>query len=164
MIFSASSVFSAPSAIQTVSVIQINIQIKGTAKMSNNLKHKDLTKKIIGAAIEVHKFFGNGFQEVIYQRALAVEMRRVGLEFAREVEHDIYYKDFPEPIGTRRADFVVAGNVLVELKAITTLEPVHEAQILNYLKAYRLEIGLLINFGEKIINVKRLILSQPQRR
>ena len=73
-------------------------------------------------------------------------------------------KDFPEPIGTRRADFVVAGNVLVELKAVTMLEPVHEAQLLNYLKAYRLEIGLLINFGEKRINVKRLILSQPNRK
>ena len=132
--------------------------------MSNNLKHKDITEKIIGAAIEVHKFLGNGFQEVIYQRALAVELRRIGLEFDREVEHNIYYKDFPEPIGTRRADFVVAGNVLVELKAVTMLEPVHEAQLLNYLKAYRLEIGLLINFGEKRINVKRLILSQPNRR
>ena len=68
--------------------------------MSNDLKHKDITEKIIGAAIEVHTFLGNGFQEVIYQRALVVEMRRTGLEFAREVEHDIYYKDFPEPIGT----------------------------------------------------------------
>ncbi len=132
--------------------------------MSNNLKYENITGKIIGAAIEVHKFLGNGFQEVIYQRALAVEMRRAGLEFAREVEHDIYYKDFPEPIGTRRADFVVARIVLVELKAITMLEPVHEAQILNYLKAYRLEIGLLINFGEEKINVKRLILSQPNLR
>ena len=150
----------------TRSLVQTNTgeAIKDTAKMSNNLKHKDITGKIIGAAIEVHKFLGNGFQEVIYQRALAVEMRRVGLEFAREVEHNIYYKDFPEPIGTRRADFVVAGNVLVELKAVTMLESVHEAQILNYLKAYRLEIGLLINFGEKRINVKRLILSQPNRR
>ena len=132
--------------------------------MSNNLKHGDITDKIIGEAIEVHKFMGNGFQEVIYQRALAVEMRRTGLDFAREVEQDIYYKDFPEPIGTRRADFVVAGIVIVELKAITELEPVHEAQILNYLKAYRLEIGLLINFGEKKINVNRLILSQPNHR
>ncbi len=132
--------------------------------MSKSLKYQDITDKIIGAAIEVHKFLGNGFQEVIYQRALAVELRKAGMEFAREVEHDIYYKDFPEPIGTRRADFVVEGNVLVELKAITMLEPVHETQILNYLKVYRLEIGLLINFGEKRINVKRLILSQPNHR
>ena len=73
--------------------------------MNHEYKYKDITKKIIGAAIEVHKFLGVGFQEVIYQRALAVEMRRAGLEFAREVEHDIFYKDFPESIGTRRADF-----------------------------------------------------------
>ena len=132
--------------------------------MNNNLKHKDVTQKIIGAAFEVHKFLGSGFQEVIYQRALAFEMRKAGLEFAREIEQDIFYKDFPEPIGTRRADFVVAGNVLVELKAITALEDVHEAQLLNYLKAYRLEIGLLLNFGSKSLEIKRLILTQPTRR
>ena len=132
--------------------------------MHNNLKHKDITEKIIGAAFEVHKFLGNGFQEVIYQRALAVEMRKVGLEFAREVEQDIFYKDFQEPIGTRRADFVVAGEVLVELKAISALEDVHEAQILNYLKAYQLEVGLLLNFGATSLEIKRLILTQPNHR
>ena len=129
--------------------------------MNNNLKHKNITQEIIGAAFEVHKFMGNGFQEVIYQRALAIEMRKAGLEFAREIEQDIFYKDFQEPIGTRRADFVVAGEVLVELKAISALEDVHEAQILNYLKAYRLEIGLLLNFGAKSLEIKRLILTQP---
>ena len=128
--------------------------------MNTNLKHKDITEKIIGAAFEVHKFLGNGFQEVIYQRALAIEMQKAGLEFAREIEQDIYYKDFPKPIGTRRADFVVARKVLVELKAIIVLEDVHAAQILNYLKAYRLEIALLLNFGEKSLKYKRLILSQ----
>ena len=131
--------------------------------MSNNLRYNDITQKIIGAAFEVHRFLGNGFQEVIYQRALAFEMRKVGLEFARKVEQDIFYKDFEEPIGTRRADFVVAGEVLVELKAITALEDVHEAQILNYLKAYRLEVGLLLNFGSKSLEIKRLILTQPTR-
>lgn len=127
--------------------------------MNNNLKHRDITQKIIGAAFEVHKFLGNGFQEVIYQRALAIEMRKAGLEFAREIDQDIFYKDFPEPIGTRRADFVVAGAVLVELKAISELENVHEAQILNYLKAYRLEVGLLLNFGSKSLEIKRRILT-----
>ena len=111
----------------------------------------------------MHKFLGNGFQERIYQRALAIEMRKAGLEFAREIEQHIFYKDFPKPIGKRRADFVVAGKVLVELKAITVLENVHEAQLLNYLKVYRLEVGLLINFGEKSLNYKRLILSQGNR-
>ncbi len=132
--------------------------------MNNTLKHQDITEKIIGAAFEVHKYFGNGFQELIYQRALALELGKAGLEFAREVEQDIFYKDFPKPIGTRRADFVVAKNILVELKAITALEAVHEAQLLNYLKAYQLEIGLLLNFGATSLEIKRLILTQPHPR
>jgi len=121
------------------------------------LKYKDLTEKIIGASFEVHKFLGNGFQEVVYQRALAYEMRQAGLAFAREIEQDIFYKDLPEPIGRRRADFVVEGKVLVELKAMVQLEDVHLAQALNYLKAYKLEVGLLINFGSKSLTFKRLV-------
>jgi GxxExxY protein len=124
------------------------------------LKYKDITEKIIGASFEVHKFLGNGFQEVIYQRALAYEMRKAGLDFAREIEQEIFYKDLEEPIGTRRADFVIENKVLVELKAIIKLEDVHLAQALNYLKAYKLEIGLLINFGAKSLEFRRLILSQ----
>lgn len=125
--------------------------------MNTELKYKDITEKIIGASFEVHKFLGNGFQEVIYQRALAHEMRKAGLEFAREIEQDIFYKDLEEPIGTRRADFVVEGKVLVELKAIIQLEDVHLAQALNYLKAYKLEVGLLVNFGSKSLTFKRLV-------
>jgi GxxExxY protein len=122
------------------------------------LKYQEITGKVIGAAFEVHKFLGNGFQEVIYQRALAYEMREAGLAFAREIEQEIYYKNLPEPIGTRRADFVVEEKVLVELKAVVQLEPVHWAQILNYLKAYRLEVGLLLNFGSKSLTFKRFVL------
>ena len=96
--------------------------------MYGHLKHGEITEKIIGAALEVHQFLGNGFQEVIYQRALALEFARVGLTFAREIEQDIFYKECPEPIETRRADFVVEGKVLVELKAIAVLEDVHIAQ------------------------------------
>lgn len=129
-----------------------------TRIMTGELKYKDITEKIIAASFEVHKFLGNGFQEVIYQRALAYEMRKAGLEFAREIEQDIFYKDLKEPIGTRRADFVVEGKVLVELKAIIQLEDVHLAQALNYLKAYKLEVGLLINFGSKSLTFKRLVL------
>ena len=101
-----------------------------------SLKHEDITKKIIGASFEVHKFLGNGFQEVIYQRALAYELHQAGLNFAREIEQQIYYKNLPEPIGTRRADFVVEEKILVELKATKQLEDVHFAQALNYLKVY----------------------------
>lgn len=125
--------------------------------MSAELKHREITEKIIGASFEVHSFLGNGFQEVIYQRALAWEFRQKDLSFAREIEQDIFYKDLPEPIGTRRADFVVEGLVLVEIKAIIELNDVHLAQALNYLKAYKLEVGLLINFGSKSLTFKRLI-------
>ena len=121
------------------------------------LKYKQITEKIIGASFEVHKFLGNGFQEVIYQRALAWEFEQAELNYLREIEQDIYYKNIIQPIGTRRADFVVEGKVLVELKAIKQLEDVHIAQVLNYLKAYKLEVGLLINFGEKSLKFKRLI-------
>lgn len=128
--------------------------------MNGELKFKGITEKIIGASFEVHKFLGNGFQEVIYQRALAYEMSQAGLEYAREIEQDIFYKDLYKPIGTRRADFVVEGKVLVELKAMIALEEVHLAQVLNYLKAYKLEVGLLINFGSKSLTFKRLVLTQ----
>ena len=122
------------------------------------LKYKDITEKIIGASFEVHKFFGNGFQEVIYQRALAWELGQAGLKYAREIEQHIFYKELEDPIGKRRADFVVEGKVLVELKAIIELNDVHLAQVLNYLKAYKIEVGLLINFGSKSLTFKRLVL------
>ncbi len=124
----------------------------------SELRHGDITEKVIGAAFEVHKFLGNGFQEVIYQRALAIELQRANIGFAREIEQEIFYKGFSEPIGTRRADFVVEGVVLVEIKAVASLEDVHFAQVLNYLKAYRLGVGLLINFGSKSLAFKRFVL------
>ena len=102
----------------------------------------------------VHKTLGNGFQEVIYQRALEIEMSIEGLAFNREFEMPIFYRE--QQIGTRRVDFLVEGIVSVELKAITKLEDVHFAQAINYLEAYNLEIGLLINFGESSLNFKRL--------
>lgn len=122
------------------------------------LRHKEITEKILGAAFEVHSFLGNGFQEVIYQRALAWELGQRGLRFAREIEQDIFYKELPRPIGTRRADFVVERKVLIETKAVIQMEDVHMAQALNYLKAYKLDVGLLINFGSKSLTFKRLVL------
>jgi len=102
----------------------------------------------------VHSTLGSGFQEVIYQRALEIEMRLANIEFLREFEMPIFYRD--EQIGTRRVDFLVEGKISVELKAITKLDDVHFAQGINYLEAYNLEIGLLINFGEISLNFKRL--------
>jgi GxxExxY protein len=125
----------------------------------DDLKHKDITQIIIGCAFEVHKFLGNGFQEVIYQRALALEFARVALEFQRELEMHIFYRDFNIAIGKRRADFLVEKKVLIELKAVSRMDDAHLAQILNYLKAYRIEVGLLINFGSKSMEFKRVVRS-----
>ena len=118
-------------------------------------KHSELTSKIIGCAMKVHSALGNGFQEVIYQRALEIEMADVGLSFSREHEMPIYYNQ--QQIGTRRVDFLVEDVVSVELKAITKMEDVHLAQAINYLEAYNIEIGLLIIFGAKSLEFKRLI-------
>jgi GxxExxY protein len=118
------------------------------------MKHEDLTRKIIGCAMEVHKQLGNGFQEVIYQRALSIELQLQGLEFSREHEMQIQYKG--HEIGTRRVDFFVENVIMVELKAIINLEDVHLAQAMNYVEAYDLEIGLLLNFGAKSLQFKRV--------
>ena len=114
----------------------------------------ELTHKIIGCAMQVHRILGNGFQEVIYQRSLAIEMRYAGLQFVREKEMLIFYRD--ENVGTRRVDFFVEGKVMVELKAIEKLEDVHKAQAINYCEAYGIADGLLINFGGKSLDFKRV--------
>lgn len=113
-----------------------------------------LTKKIIGCAMKVHTTLGNGFQEVIYQRALEIEMKLDGLSFAREMEMPIFY--WEEQIGTRRVDFFVEDKIMVELKALIRLEDVHLAQAMNYVEAYKMEIGLLINFGSRSLEFKRV--------
>jgi GxxExxY protein len=122
--------------------------------INEQYKYSELTSKIIGCAMTVHKILGNGFQEVIYQRALEIEMRLAGISLIREFEMPIFYRE--EQIGTRRVDFLLEGLISVELKAIIKLEDVHLAQAINYLEAYNLEIGLLINFGETSLNFKRL--------
>jgi GxxExxY protein len=122
--------------------------------INNAYKYSENTAKIIRCAMNVHSFLGNGFQEIIYQRALEIEFRENDIEFKREFVMPIYYKQYD--IGTRRVDFLVDEFISVELKAITHLEDVHLAQAINYLEAYNLEIGLLINFGEKSLQFKRL--------
>ncbi len=134
----------------------------GGKMINEEYKYSAITEKVIGCAMEVHNALGNGFQEVIYQRALAMEMDVAGLQFAREVEMPVHYRE--HEIGTRRADFLVEGKVLVELKARTLLEGVHLAQAINYLEAYKLEIGLLINFGSKRLEFKRLTNERKLKR
>lgn len=118
------------------------------------MKYEELTHKIIGCAMKVHSTLGSGFQEVVYQRALAIEMDDQGLDFQRELEMTIYYKSVD--IGTRRVDFFVERTVMVELKALTKLEDIHLAQSMNYCQAYDLPIGLLINFGSRSLDFKRV--------
>jgi GxxExxY protein len=118
------------------------------------MMHEELTRKIIGCAMAVHSALGNGFQEVIYQRALAIELAECGLNFSREHEMDIFYRD--QKIGNSRVDFFVEEKVMIEIKALIRLEDVHLAQAMNYLQAYGLEIGLLINFGSKSMEFKRV--------
>ncbi|WP_114939619.1 GxxExxY protein [Mucilaginibacter endophyticus] len=123
------------------------------------MKYKELTEKIIGCAMRVHNTLGNGFQELIYQRALALELAKADLKFAEELEMIIYYDGVN--IGKRRVDFFIEGCIMVEIKAIISLEEVHLAQAMNYLEAYKMEIGLLINFGSKSLQFKRVHNNNP---
>ena len=130
----------------------------------NSMDINELTHRIIGCAMQVHNTLGNGFQEVIYQRALAIEFTHQNLSFEREKEMPIFYRE--EQIGTRRVDFFVESRVMVELKALEKIEAVHKAQAINYLEAYGIADGLLINFGGLSLEVKRLYnkkLSDPNK-
>jgi len=120
----------------------------------SELKYKETTEKIIGAAMRVHAALGNGFQEVIYQRALAIEFTDNKIPFEREFNMKVFYKSIE--VGERRVDFLVDGKIMVELKALVNLESVHLAQAKNYLEAYYVEVGLLINFGAQSLQFKRL--------
>lgn len=120
----------------------------------------EITYKINGCAMKVHNILGNGFQEVIYQRCLAIELEKAGLNFNREVEQTIFYEGIE--VGTRRADFVVEEKVIVELKALINLEDVHLAQAKNYVVAYDFQVGLLINFGATSLQFKKIFNKKYQ--
>src|SRR5690554_1163868 len=135
-------------------IILLNIDSATQEKWLKMNIEDPLTHKIIGCAMNVHNFLGNGFQEVIYQRALAIELKDNGICYHRGKEVPIFYKE--RQIGTRRVDFLVEKKIMVEIKAVLQLEDAHLAQGLNYLTAYNLEIGLLINLGGKRLDFKRL--------
>lgn len=118
------------------------------------IEHDKLTYEIIGCAMKVHNTLGPGFQEVIYQRSLAIELSKKGINFLREQEQKVYYEGIE--VGTRRADFIIENKVVVELKALVALEDVHLAQAKNYVVAYDFPLGLLINFGSKSLQHKLL--------
>ena len=118
------------------------------------LKYKEITEKVIGAAMKVHSKLGNGFPEVIYQRAMAIQLDEDKVVFERECNMPVFYNNIK--IGDRRVDFLIENKICVELKAIIALEPVHFAQARNYLEAFNLEVGLLINFGSISLGFKRI--------
>jgi len=128
--------------------------------INEKYKYSELTGKIIGAAMEVHKYLGNGFQEVIYQRAFSIEMNMQNISHEREKEMELTYKGYD--IGKRRVDFFVDEKIMVEIKAVKQLEDVHLAQAINYLEAYNMEIGLLINFGSTSLQFKRVMKPKNQ--
>ncbi|MGD9929559.1 MAG: GxxExxY protein [Mangrovibacterium sp.] len=129
--------------------------------IKNEFPLSELTGRIIGCAMEVHKILGNGFQEVIYQRALSIELNKQNLNHEREKEMPLHYKGFD--IGTRRVDFFVENAIMVEIKAVKGLEDVHLAQAINYLEAYNMPIGLLINFGNTSLQLKRVMKPNPKK-
>ncbi len=118
------------------------------------MKFEDITRSILASAFKVHSTLGNGFQEVIYQKAMELEMPLHELSFKREMEMPIFYLE--KQIGTRRVDFFVEGLIMVELKALIKLEDVHLAQAINYLEAYNVEVGMLLNFGAVSLEYRRL--------
>ncbi|MDR0610737.1 MAG: GxxExxY protein [Planctomycetaceae bacterium] len=133
----------------------IRVIIMNTTIVKKEYPLSELTGKIIACALEVHRIMGNGFQEVVYQRCMAIEMAQQKIAFSREYEMNLFYKG--EKVGTRRVDFFVENNVMVELKAVSHLEDVHLAQAINYLEAYKLNVGLLINFGNTSLQFKRVM-------
>ncbi|MBD0349813.1 MAG: GxxExxY protein [Bacteroidota bacterium] len=126
--------------------------------MKNDFKYSDITEKIIGCAMRVHQKMKNGYPEVIYQRCMAIEFQRAGLNYRQEVEMSVFYDNIC--VGRRRVDFLVEEKVSVELKAISNLTNENLAQALNYLEAQHLEVGLLLNFGAPSLQFKRLINQQ----
>lgn len=128
--------------------------------INSNYPDSELTGAIIGAAMEVHRHLGNGFQEVVYQRALSIELSMRSIGYEREKEMPLSYKGLD--IGTRRVDFFVENKIMVEIKAVKQLEDVHLAQAINYLEAYGMDIGLLINFGNTSLQFKRVMKPKPK--
>lgn len=128
-------------------------------KNIQELKYAELTEKIISCALKVHTYFGAGFPEVVYHRAMLIEFTKIGLLADSEKEHPIFYDN--KLIAKRRLDLLVDNKVLVELKAISEIHPDVANQVLNYLKVFKFEIGLLLNFGAKSLQIKRFVWNQP---
>ena len=118
------------------------------------MEHYELTGDIIKAAVKVHKAIGAGYKESVYQKALAISLQEHNIAFDREKEYPIFYRK--EKVGYYKADFLIQDKVIVELKAVFTIEMLHVAQTINYLKVANKPIGLILNFGQSPLEVKRV--------
>lgn len=127
-----------------------------------NYKYSDITQRIIGCAMKVHSHFGLGFPEAIYKRSLLIELQNAGLLYQSEIEKDIFYRG--HFIGKRRLDIIVEEKVLIELKAISETGKNDHNQIINYLNIFKIEVGLLLNFGKESLEFKRFALSERHQR
>ena len=124
--------------------------------VSNNFKHKDITSQILNAAFEVHNTLGCGFLEKVYENALLYELKQRGLKVETQKEIKVYYKK--TEVGIYLADMIVEKKVIIELKVSEAISNIHEAQLLNYLKASSYEVGLILNFAKTRLEYKRLVM------
>ena len=131
--------------------------------MEPAMEMNELTQKVIGAALEVHRALGPGYQESIYEEALALELTRTGIEFERQRAFSVKYKE--HIVGEGKVDLLIEGRLVVELKAVEKMQPVHKAQVISYLKATSCQLGLLINFNESLLRsgVQRIVYTDPLR-
>jgi GxxExxY protein len=129
--------------------------------MQEEYKHREITEKVIGCAMTVHNFLGPGFPEIFYERSLLIEINNSGLICERQIERDVFFRGIS--IGKRKLDLIVEGKVLLELKALSIIENNYNCQILNYLKVFGFEVGLLLNFGKPSLEFKRFAMSKNLR-
>ncbi len=129
--------------------------------MEESMKFAPLTGTIIGCAMNVHRQLGNGFREIVYQRCLYIELKKMGLECKREVPMEIFYES--EWVGTKKLDIIVGQKVLIEIKVLPELNKTSYSQVINYLKVFDLEVGLLLNFGMESLQFKRFVHSKSPR-
>lgn len=134
-------------------ISQIIFTAQQIIKSVKSYRHSALTQMIIGVAMKVHRAIGPGFQEVIYHRCMVIELKRQGLNCENEVRKDIFYEGLH--VGSRRLDILVENNVILELKAVTIVDPLYYVQIINYLKIFKIDVGLLLNFGNSSLEYRR---------
>jgi GxxExxY protein len=124
------------------------------------MEHEELTRQIIGCAYKVYNTMGHGFLESVYENCMLIELRKLGLRVENQHKIKVFYDG--QVVGDSEADLFVEGVVIVELKAVRTLLQVHEVQLVNYLKATGIDVGLLLNFGEQRVEVKRKLRVLPE--